>query len=190
VTVCSNCAHAWQDGGGVALPIDATAKGVAECNAQRIGSLDADQPARATQDVPPATVRLVKRRDHNRCRVPGCRSSVGLDVHHLVPRADGGGHEPSNLVTTCGSCHRAIHAGTLVLRGTAAAGFVVERPGDPDLPSSHVGARIDRDAQLALVTLGFSSKVARDAVAIARRKLEPYSTIDAMIAAALSATRA
>ena len=130
LTVCERCDQAWQEGGGVQVPIDAVALDVARCNAQHLGSIHADAPARATQDVPPATVRLVKRRDGNRCRVPGCRSAIGLDVHHLVHRAHGGGHTAKNLVTLCSSCHRAIHAGTLVLHGTI-DDFTVERPHEP-----------------------------------------------------------
>ena len=32
-----------------------------------------------------------------------------MHLHHLVPRAHGGGHDPENLVTLCGACHRLWH---------------------------------------------------------------------------------
>ena len=32
-----------------------------------------------------------------------------IEVHHIVPVADGGGDEPSNLVTLCRACHMARH---------------------------------------------------------------------------------
>jgi hypothetical protein len=33
------------------------------------------------------------------------RSKSKLTVHHVVPRADGGSNDPSNLVTLCSQCH-------------------------------------------------------------------------------------
>lgn len=32
-----------------------------------------------------------------------------LQVHHIVPVCDGGGDEPSNLVTLCRACHKKRH---------------------------------------------------------------------------------
>jgi len=61
----------------------------------------------------------VWRRDGGRCRVPGCRSARGIEVHHIVHRADGGTHEPAGLVLLCSSCHQAHHAGVLAISGTA-----------------------------------------------------------------------
>jgi len=49
-------------------------------------------------------------RDNNTCQ--SCRQPVpagDLDVHHLVPRAAGGGDESSNLITLCDGCHAARH---------------------------------------------------------------------------------
>jgi hypothetical protein len=134
VVVCERCGQGWQDGAGVRVAIDAAAVELAECNAQHIGSLDADTPERAHQDVPPAVARLVLRRDGKRCRVPGCRSARGLDIHHIVRRADGGTHEPSNLVLVCSACHRAHHDGRLTISGTA---------DELEVRRAHVGARAD-----------------------------------------------
>jgi hypothetical protein len=75
--------------------------------------------SRAKQDVPPAVRRAVLRRDHGRCRVPGCRNSAFLDVHHIVPRSEGGGHHAENLVTVCGAHHRALHRGELEVQSKA-----------------------------------------------------------------------
>jgi hypothetical protein len=44
---------------------------------------------------------------------------VFVDVHHLDPKAEGGSHDPENLVTLCAAHHRAIHRGTLVVRASA-----------------------------------------------------------------------
>jgi len=45
---------------------------------------------RARQAVPPALRRRVLLRDHRCCRVPGCRNSRFLDLHHVELRSDGG----------------------------------------------------------------------------------------------------
>lgn len=68
---------------------------------------------RAKQCVPPAVRRAVLRRDHHCCRVPGCRNSRFLDVHHIELRSEGGNHRAENLLTVCGAHHRALHRGEL-----------------------------------------------------------------------------
>ncbi len=152
----------------------------AECDAQRIGSLDGD-PANATQDIPPKTRRFVWRRDGDRCTVPGCRSSSFLEVHHIVHRENGGGHEPENLMLLCGGHHDAHHNGRLVIRGRAPdLTFVLA--GERFGRGAHVGVTADRfrdeasrqmraDAVLALHTLGF-------------KKPEAVAAVDAALAAA------
>ncbi len=153
VTVCERCRQGWQDGAGAQVAIEAAAVERAMCDAQHIGSLDSDGPGRAYQDIPPSRVRFVWRRDGGRCRVPGCRSGRGLEIHHLVHRADGGGHEASNLALLCSACHLAHHRGALRISGTADQ-LVVERPGESGSVANagtHVGvphraARSDPDA--------------------------------------------
>jgi hypothetical protein len=119
VTVCRHCQRGWQDGAGAQVPIDPDAVERAMCDAQHIGSIDGSAPDRAYQDIPPRVARLVWHRDGGRCRVPGCRSSRGLELHHLVHRADGGSHDAMNLILTCSACHIAHHRGTLTISGTA-----------------------------------------------------------------------
>ena len=119
VTVCERCRQGWQHGAGAKVAISPAAVERAMCDAQHIGSLDGDAPERAHQDIPPSVVRFVWRRDGGRCRVDGCRSARGLEIHHIVHRADGGGHDPSGLALLCSSCHRSHHAGTLTISGTA-----------------------------------------------------------------------
>jgi hypothetical protein len=132
ITVCEKCRAATQDGAGATVAISAAALARAECDAQYIGSLDAAEPARAYQEVSPAVARLVWRRDHGRCRVPGCRSARALEIHHIIHREHGGSHDVSNLVLLCSSCHTAHHEGRLVIRGTSEA-LEVHRPGDEDI---------------------------------------------------------
>src|SRR5262245_38157305 len=104
VIVCERCHQGWRDSAGKTIAIDAADVARAECDAQRIGSLHASVPARATQDIPPRIRRLVHRRDHGRCVVPGCRSSAHVECHHIRARADGGTHELANLCLLCDLC--------------------------------------------------------------------------------------
>jgi hypothetical protein len=119
VTVCERCRQGWQEGAGAQVAIEPAATERAMCDAQHIGSIDGVAPERAHQDIAPSTVRFVWRRDGGRCRVPGCRSARGLEIHHLVHRADGGSHDASNLCLLCSACHLAHHRGALTLSGTA-----------------------------------------------------------------------
>jgi hypothetical protein len=135
VTVCERCKQGWQDGAGVKVAIDAAAVERAHCDAQHIGALDAEVPARATQDIPPSVARFVWRRDGGRCQTPGCRSARGLEIHHIIRRADGGTHDPSNLRIQCSACHLALHRGTLGITGSRDE-LIVTRP---NAPTSHVG---------------------------------------------------
>ena len=155
VTLCERCGQGWQDGAGAKLAIDAASVDRALCDAQHIGSIDGDASERAHQDIPPSVARLVWRRDNGRCRVPGCRSTRNLDIHHLVHRADGGSHDASNLVLTCGSCHMAHHRGILTISGTADRVEVERRARSisqlPALQDPDRGAHADAPAQPAPV---------------------------------------
>lgn len=119
ITVCQRCERGWQDGAGAVVELAAVELEMAACDAQHIGSVHAEKPERAQQDIPPATRRLIWRRDHGRCQVGTCRSARNLDVHHVVFRDDGGTHHPSNLCLLCWGCHRAVHEGTILVTGEA-----------------------------------------------------------------------
>ena len=45
----------------------------------------------------------------HQCRRKGCSHTRYLDLHHLIPRTDGGTNEAENLVTLCSACHRLLH---------------------------------------------------------------------------------
>jgi hypothetical protein len=152
VTVCERCRQGWQDGAGARIAIETAAVERAMCDAQHIGSLDGDGPERAHQDVPPSMVRFVWRRDGGRCRAPGCRSARGLEVHHLVHRADGGGHEASNLVLLCSACHLAHHRGALYISGTADQ-LLVDRTGERG-PAADAGPHVGLDEPATWSTPG------------------------------------
>lgn len=78
---------------------------------------------RAVQSIPPAVRRLVLRRDSGRCVVPGCQHATWVDVHHLKARAEGGQHDPSNLITLCAAHHRALHRGELSVEASVSNGL-------------------------------------------------------------------
>jgi len=175
MTVCQRCRSGWQAGAGAQVPVEATVVERARCDAQHIGSIDGATPERAHQDIPPSVARFVWHRDHGRCRVPGCRSSRGLEIHHVIHREHGGSHDASNLVLCCFRCHQSHHAGALTISGTADQ-LEVRRPGlaaaaaddapthEPAIPpmSAHVGtdapaARIDATSvAVPLAEVGFS----------------------------------
>jgi hypothetical protein len=75
---------------------------------------------RAKQTIPPALRRAVLLRDHGCCRVPGCKNTLYLDLHHIQLRSEGGRHELQNILSSCGVHHRALHRGELSIQGTAA----------------------------------------------------------------------
>jgi hypothetical protein len=127
MTVCERCRQGWQEGAGAQIAVDTAAVDRAMCDAQHIGSIDGPVPGRAHQDVAPSVARLIWRRDGGRCRVDGCRSARGIEIHHVVHREHGGSHEAANLVLLCSSCHLAHHRGALAVRGSAEH-LVVERP--------------------------------------------------------------
>ena len=119
ITVCESCKRGWQNGGGQEIEVDAEVIARAECDAEWIGSLEAEQPARVTASVTPRIRRQVLARDHHRCTVPGCRSARNLDLHHIEYQCEGGAHELWNVTTTCSGHHRQLHEGALTIRGKA-----------------------------------------------------------------------
>ena len=72
---------------------------------------------RAKQKIPPATRRAVLQRDEHRCRVPGCKNTSFLDLHHIVPRSEGGRTTPDRA-TRALMFAEAAEAHVHVRRGT------------------------------------------------------------------------
>jgi len=53
-------------------------------------------------------VQQIRLRDNftcQQCGLHGPKDGVRLGVHHVIPRSQGGGDDPSNLVTLCHDCH-------------------------------------------------------------------------------------
>jgi hypothetical protein len=117
--VCSECGGATADGAGIVVDVAPVMMDRAMCDAEDLGDLDSDAPARVTSAVTPRTRRQVFARDRHRCSVPTCRASRGLQIHHLRHQEHGGGHHPSNLVCLCISHHDLHHQGKIEIGGSA-----------------------------------------------------------------------
>jgi hypothetical protein len=74
---------------------------------------------RLRRTIPVTLRRQVFARDMHQCAVPGCTHRVYLSIHHIKYYAHGGEDRLGNLITICGSCHRALHRGMLSVRGLA-----------------------------------------------------------------------
>ncbi len=89
--------------------VDGRALGPADAARVRCDAAVSERGGRNTTTIPPRTRRAVLARDRHRCRAPGCTNTRFLEVHHVTPRARGGGNEPENLITLCAACHRLWH---------------------------------------------------------------------------------
>ena len=76
------------------------------------------KPNRAT--IRPSVRAAVLARDRHCCATPGCRSTRFLEVHHVVPRGQGGSNRAENLVTLCSRCHGFVHEGGGAVAGAGA----------------------------------------------------------------------
>lgn len=126
LVVCEYCDRAWHDAAGRSIEVPPSTVEQACCDAQYLGYVDGDVPTRAFQEVPPAVARMVLRRDRGRCRVPGCRSSRWIHLHHIVPREHGGNNDPWNLVCLCPAHHQALHRQQIALTGRAPDALVFD----------------------------------------------------------------
>ncbi len=77
------------------------------------GDADHDHAGHVAREIPPAVRRAVLVRDEGKCQVPGCRGHRYIDLHHIHPRAAGGGHDPDNLVVVCSTHHDLLHRDVL-----------------------------------------------------------------------------
>jgi hypothetical protein len=145
ITTCRDCKRSWTSDGGEDHDIDSATLEKAQCDAEHIGDLEAPAPARMTRTVTKAKRRLVYARDGQRCAVPGCHYTHGLDIHHLVFQANGGKHHLSNLILLCSVHHQLLHDKKLIITGKAPDALTftwvaaTEDADDDSIPKSHVG---------------------------------------------------
>src|SRR4051812_15024281 len=202
MTVCEACQRTTQTGRGEAVEVTAEVAAMARCDAQnlpraRVGETDhahmgkaehahmgkAEHSHKATQTVPPAVRRAVLRRDQRRCQVPGCRHATFVDVHHIRPREEGGGHELENLLTLCGAHHRACHRGALRIEGSAptALRFHYADGTEYGVALSPNAADVQRRAFQALRTLGFGECEARLALRQSATHMGDNADVDPLL---------
>ena len=179
LTVCEQCQRGFQQSHGELLEVDSVSVEMAECDAQHIGSVNGGAhggaaPVRAKQSIPPATRRLVLRRDHGRCVVPGCTHSGFVDVHHLDLRSEGGTHDPDRLIVLCGAHHRALRRGQLQIAGSVSSGLTFRHADGSaygQLPSPAVSVAYTKAFQ-ALRCMGFRESETRRALAELQRRAD------------------
>ncbi|MEO8842313.1 MAG: HNH endonuclease [Kofleriaceae bacterium] len=137
VTSCDSCSQTYFEGGGRKIAVDDADAARADCDAQRIGDDE-----RAAQDIAPKTRREVLHRDGGKCTVPRCRSARFIEIHHIVPRGEGGSHDATNLTCLCDGHHKNLHDGKLRLSGHA-PNITVRFVNDPATPhvETHATAR-------------------------------------------------
>ena len=182
MTVCRACGTTTQDAAGQEIVVDETVTETAFCDAQHV-----DSKGHTHQDIPPATRRLVLRRQHGKCAVPACRFARFLHVHHIQLRSEEGTHDESNLAALCSSHHAAVHRGALWISGTwrdgmtfsHADGSVYGAVANPGV------AAILGDVHQALVGLGFKDREARARVAAVRTHVGSLGSVDSALRAAL-----
>jgi Domain of unknown function (DUF222)/HNH endonuclease len=72
---------------------------------------------RGSRTVPPWLLRLLRHRDGNECRFPGCGHRRWLKAHHIEHWARGGPTDLDNLVLLCHAHHRLVHEGGWSIHG-------------------------------------------------------------------------
>jgi hypothetical protein len=102
------------------------------------------QVGRSQRIVPRRIRRLIEHRDGG-CRVPGCDSTLWVQVHHIVHWEDHGHTVTWNLICLCGHHHRMHHQGLLGITGnadlpdgvvfTTATGRILRPSGTPTPPT-------------------------------------------------------
>lgn len=183
IMTCDQCQKTFQDGGGVTVEVSPAVRDAARCDSAHVGRLDAAAPSKPTVEIPAAVRSHAWRRDHGRCRVPGCRAKRHLELHHIRHREHGGGHDAENLVLICSGHHAAHQAGRLAISGSGTQPrFTFLDDPMPDPPKT-----VDDDVRGALVHMGFKPHEARVATESGRAHVGPHPSVQELLWAALKA---
>lgn len=111
---CDGCGRAERETRDGAVPVRPATAARAACDSEVV-----DGMKRLSRTIPPAIRRNVLARDRSRCVVPRCSGRDYVEVHHVIPWADGGDHDPALLATMCTRHHAAVHDGLLRIEGSA-----------------------------------------------------------------------
>lgn len=60
-----------------------------------------------TANIPNTIRKSIYKRDNYACAL--CDSPRGLQIHHCMPRSEGGTDSPMNLICLCWRCHAVAH---------------------------------------------------------------------------------
>jgi hypothetical protein len=83
ITLCPQCDRATQAAAGDVVDVRPETVEQACCDAVHLGRVDGEHVPAPTLTIPTRTRTAVLARDHHRCTVPGCRSTRGLELHHI-----------------------------------------------------------------------------------------------------------
>jgi len=92
--------------GGTIRPVVTTRTARSRFGRQNVGR--AMRLATGTQRI------AVETAQHHRCAAPGCHNPI-IHIHHITWWSHGGATDRDNLIGLCPRCHRAVHAGTLII---------------------------------------------------------------------------
>jgi hypothetical protein len=118
---CRSCAKSELDTGVGSFELQPATAATLGCGAREVDLASEGRGVQRGGPLPAAIRRAVLLRDRCRCRVPGCNRRRYVDVHHLVPRSEGGEHSRRNCITVCSTHHRRLHEGKLLITGDADA---------------------------------------------------------------------
>ena len=69
--------------------------------------------SRERESLPRPLRRALLTEAGHRCAIPTCRSTHGLQIHHIVEHANGGSDDFANLIVLCANCHSRVTAGEI-----------------------------------------------------------------------------
>jgi hypothetical protein len=118
---CDGCRKCELDTGVGPFELEPAAAATLACGAREVDLASEGRAVQRGGPFPAAIRRAVLLRDRCRCRVPGCNRRRYVDVHHLLPRSEGGEHSRRNCITLCSTHHRRLHEGKLLITGDADA---------------------------------------------------------------------
>jgi hypothetical protein len=183
LTVCERCDRGWQDAAGKSFEVTPSVVERARCDAQHL-----DLEGRTKTDISASKREKIWRRDRGRCRVPGCRSTRHLDVHHIKLRSEGGDHALDNLCLLCSAHHAALHDGKLIINGTASTNLTFLHADGRPYGTPPPSAMAD-DVRVALRSMGFTPGEARAAVDAALPHVGAGASVESLLREALRALR-
>lgn len=88
-----------------------------------LGVSSNDQPVNKSEPKEPKT-EIVAPLSHHRtqkliteigtkCCYPNCKENITLEVHHIIPRTEGGTNKENNLVVLCNNHHKKADVGSI-----------------------------------------------------------------------------